>query len=167
MGLARLLIVLFAGLILGGCYAQFVPAYDPTLSDDLKAANRDAQILFEAVRTTPDEDGYAQLSGDYNDVIGRLEAVRQRAAARPVPPLPARLEEVVERACGESVASCQSASPSSLSTAIRELRMMRERHVAGALPSTAVPLFKDSFDLAMARALTVEAALRPAAGGQR
>lgn len=149
--------------VLAACTIQLVPAYDQALVEGLDQANTEALTLFA---TLDEADSPASKFSDYEQryaaVIGRFEALQQRAGRRQIPPLATRLSRlgVVHSICGGDAAACVNTSPASLNVAIAQLRQMRNTHRSRGLTPDLVNQFRNAYNTAIAQALTVENALK-------
>lgn len=76
--------VVFA-VFLTACSINLAPAHDPSLVQGLSDANNDAMILFADVSTGVDEATFGERRETYNSIIGRIDALRLQASARPLP----------------------------------------------------------------------------------
>lgn len=151
-------------LFLSGCAIQLVPDYDEGLVDELNSVNVATLTLFAELEGGSPASAYAAHAEDYAALIGRFEALRQRARARYVPPLAAELarKKAFESFCrGEGNATaCLNVAPESIGEILSTLRMMRDTHSAGGLDPGAVKLFRGRYDIEIDQALTVEQALK-------
>jgi len=152
--------------VLTACTVQLVPSYDRDLVQGLDQAHVEALTLFASV---DGEEGspataFTGLEQRYASVIGRFEALRQRAQGRPIPPLARRISRlgIVRDFCNSQSdpSGCVNASPGSLAEVLSLFRRMRSRHQRGGLPPDVVALFRQSYDAAIEQALTVERALQ-------
>lgn len=166
-GVASRLIALVAVTLLAACAVQLAPAYDPALVEALDAANARTLTLFAELEDGAPAATYADYRDDYATVIGGFEALRLRAAKRPIPPLAKRLEKVrfVADFCNSSRAelgegSCVNASPISIGTIVETVRALRQRHRTVGLQSGDIALARSRYDLLIDRAMVVEAALK-------
>lgn len=157
--------ILVLAIFLSACTIQLAPDYDPALVDGLDGANRSALTLFAAVESGSPQAEFDQFKPRYAELIGTFDALRQRAAARPIPPLAARMSKlrIVRDFCDSESdpAGCVNASPLSLQRVLEVLRTMRDRHgsARGLAPDT-VDLFRTDYKTAIEQALVVETALK-------
>lgn len=151
---------------LAACTVQLVPSYDRELVQGLDQAHVEALAIFASV---DGEEGspataFAALEQRYAAVIGRFEALRQRAQARPLPPLARRLSRlaIVRDFCNaqNDPTGCLNASPASLAEVQSLFRRMRRTHQRSGLAPDTVLLFRRSYDTAIEQALTVERTLQ-------
>lgn len=156
--------VLLWAVLLAACTVQLVPSYDQALVEGLDQANTAALTLFASVETGSPAAKFVDYEHTYADVIGKFDALQQRAASRQIPPLATRLSKlkIVEAYCNSATdpASCLNVSPSSLNVVLATLRQMRDTHKKSGLAPDAVDLFARQYKTAVAQALTVENALK-------
>jgi hypothetical protein len=162
-GLVRRAVVLWA-VVLAACTVQLAPAYDQALAEGLDATNTQALTLFASLENGSPASEFGGYEQRYAELIGRFEALRQRALTRQVPPLARRLSSlrIAQSFCNSEndPTACVNASPSSLQEVLSLLRRMRDRHRSSGIEGDTVAVFRASYDVAIAQALTVENALR-------
>jgi hypothetical protein len=148
---------------LAACTVQLVPSYDAALAEGLGEANGEALSLFAALEDGSPATRFGEYEGRYADLIGAFDGLRQRAEARPVPPMAQRLarHRIVQTFCNsrENPAACLNASPASLTEITTLLRRLRTRHRTQGLTQDGVALIRTGYDVAIHQALTVETAL--------
>ncbi len=66
------------------CTIQLAPSYDKTIVDGLTAANQQALTFFASVQNGTTGD-FSKREATYNDLIGKFDALRVQAEARPMP----------------------------------------------------------------------------------
>lgn len=151
-------------LLLSGCAIQLAPDYDEGLVDELNSVNVATLTLFAELEGGSPASAYAGHAEDYAGLIGRFEALRQRAKARYVPPLAAELarKKVFNSFCNgeDNPTACLNVAPESIGEILSNLRTMRDTHSAGGLDPGAVMLFRGRYDIEIDQALTVEQALK-------
>ena len=156
--------VLLWAVLLAACTIQLVPAYDQALVEGLDEANTGALTLFASVESGSPQAEFEEYEERYAELIGRIEALRQRALNRQIPPLASRLSKVriVRDYCNSETdpTACVNASPASLERVLEVLRRMRDRHRSAGLAEDTVSLFRNDYNTAMGQALTVENALK-------
>ena len=156
--------VLLCVIVLAACTIQLVPSYDQALVEGLDGADTEALTLFAAVENGSSAEKFVDFEQRYSEVIGTIDALRQRAANRQIPPLAARLSKtrIVRDFCNSESdpAACVNVSPASLDRVLTVLRRMRDTHRTSGLRSDAVGLFRGDYNTAIAQALTVENALK-------
>jgi hypothetical protein len=128
-------------VLLGGCAVRLAPDYDPLLVNGLLAANEQSETLF-ATLSSGTSAPFRQRQPAYDAVIGRFDALRLEAMARPNP--------------HES----QAPTPRILSTIVAKLTRLRDEDRSGSLSPALVNLAKNSYELSFEQALTYERALQ-------
>lgn len=153
--------------VLAACTIQLVPGYDQALVEGLDQANTEALTLFAAVETGSPAAKFPDYEQRYATVIGKFEALQQRASNRQIPPLAARLSRLgpVQSICTaeNDPNRCVNTSPASLLRVLEVLRRMRDQHRSTGLTAGDrgnVVLFRTDYDTAIAQAITVENALK-------
>jgi len=151
-------------IVLAACTIQLVPSYDQALVEGLDQANTEALTLFAAVESGSPASKFSDFEEGYAALIGKFDALRQRASNRQIPPLAARLSRlsIVQDYCNTDAdpTGCVNASPASLERVLQVLRRMRDRHRSNGLEADVVNLFRTDYNTAIAQALTVENALK-------
>lgn len=150
--------------VLAACTIQLVPGYDQALVEGLDQANTETLTLFAAVENGSPASKFSDYEQRYAALIGRFDALRQRAANRQIPPLATRLSSlgVVQSICtsGNDPTACVNTSPASMEQVLVQLRRMRDRHQSHGLVPDLVARFREAYDPAIAQAITVENALK-------
>lgn len=151
--------------VLAACTVQLVPSYDQALVEGLDKANTTALTLFAAVESGSPTSEFGKYEDRYAELIGTFDALRQRALNRQIPPLAKRLSKlsIVRDFCNSESdpTGCLNASPASLDEVLKLLRRMRDTHKSpSGLAPDIVQVFRDSYNVAIAQALTVENALK-------
>ena len=136
-------------LVVSGCAAKLVPAYDQAIVDGLTATNEQALTLFEAVSADHGQDSYEAHVEAYNAVIGKAEAGLTMIQARPMPTGKA----------AALIAGDTAPSEKSLGFLTEKLREMKKLHKNGELSSIEVRLAKEKFVASMRQAMVYERAL--------
>jgi len=151
--------------VLAACTIQLVPSYDQALVEGLSEANTAALTLFAALESGSPPSEFAEYEDRYAELIGKFDALRQRALTRQIPPLAKRISSIrtVASFCDseDNPTSCLNASPDSLKSVLALLRRMSNQHNTGSgLAPDIVETFRDSYNAAITPALTVENALK-------
>lgn len=148
--------------VLAACTIQLVPPYDQALVDGLDQANTQALALFAAVEKGSPAARFGDYEQRYAEVIGRFEALQERALRRPTPPLAGRLARLpaLRPICGNDPATCLNTSPTVLATVLTQFRQMRDTHQSRGLAPDIVTNFRDGYNTAIANAMAVENALK-------
>ena len=128
-------------------------------------ANTAALTLFAALETGSPQSEFGEYEARYAELIGKFDALRQRALTRQIPPLAERLTRlsIVRDLCSSESdpSACVNTSPASLEQVLTLIRRMRDTHRRpGGLAPDIVQTFRDSYNVAIAQALTVENALK-------
>jgi hypothetical protein len=157
--------VLLWVVVLAACTVQLVPSYDQALVEGLDDANTAALTLFASVEDGSPQSEFAGYEERYAQLIGKFEALHQRAVNRQIPPLAARISRlsIVRDYCNSDSdpTACVNASPASLLRVLAVIRRMREQHgSARGLAADIVGLFRNDYNTAVAQAITVENALK-------
>lgn len=156
--------ILIWALLLAACTVQLVPGYDQSLVDGLDEANTTALTLFAAVESGSPQAEFGDYEERYAELIGKFDALRQRASARQIPPLAGRISRMrmVADFCNaqDNPTSCLNVSPSSLEQVLLLLRRMRDSHRNSGLAADTVNNFRDGYNVAIGQALTIENALK-------
>lgn len=153
-------------IVLTACTIQLVPDYDQVLVQGLDQANTEALALFAAVEveTALPASKFSENEARYATLIGRFEALKQRAENRLVPPLGSRLVgiRVVRDVCNAegNGGGCLNVSPASLARVLEVIRAMRDMHRETGLSPARIGFFRRDYDTAISQAITVENALR-------
>ena len=156
---------LLCAFVLAACTIQLAPSYDQALVEGLDEANTAALTLFAALETGSPQSEFGEYEARYAELIGKFDALRQRALTRQIPPLAERLTRlsIVRDLCSSESdpSACVNTSPASLEQVLTLIRRMRDTHKRpGGLAPDIVQTFRDSYNVAIAQALTVENALK-------
>ena len=156
--------ILLCTIFLTACTIGLVPAYDQSLVQGLDEANTAALTVFAELENGKDKSAYPEYESRYAGLIGKFDALGQRASNRQVPPLAHRLAKLklVSDICDSASdpAACVNASPASIAQAVRQLRTLRDRHKARDLKKDDIELLRGDYETAMQQALYVENALK-------
>jgi len=160
--LLQRLVLLVAAIFLAGCSVKLVPSYDRTIVEGLTEANRETLELFAAVSNGAPGETFGEREPKYNELIGAFDALRLQADARPVP-RPLVLQwfglGTPDGKQPEEIEKLQNPTPGILEEVRETLIRMRETDRGGRLSATLVTGFKNSYELSIDQALTVEKAL--------
>jgi hypothetical protein len=159
----KLLLVQFAGLMLGACTAQLAPEYDKSIVDGLVTANTDMQALFATVDQGVDAASYAaSRAASYNRVIGELRALELSATSRPSPPndLLATVNRTLQ-ARGQPLLAADPKftdypSARAMEDAADTITHMRDADRAAGLHGALIQAFANQAQIYMAQAITYE-----------
>jgi hypothetical protein len=156
-------------LILAGCAARLLPAYDQATYEDLTDLNAKALALFSALSAGGTPSDYPKYEDQYNELVGGFGAARMTLANRPPPPIGRKLfgTRLLAKAChGRSAEECLNETPHTLDQIVALFTKMRDVHRQRGLPAEAVSGlngrggFKGQYQIEIAQALTIEAALQ-------
>jgi hypothetical protein len=153
----------FAGILATACLALFLaacairlaPAYDQTIVSGLDAANEEAMVLFASVANGTSAGTFSKREAAYDSVIGKIDALRVTAQARPEPG-----GKLFGKPAAGEVATFESPTPEILAAAAEPLVFMRDTDRSEGLTTTIVEGVKRSFEIQIAQALTYEKALQ-------
>ena len=150
-------------LVLGACTVQLAPAYDEFIDTSLADLNTAIAAFIAGVPT----DGYDQASFDnhqqfYAATLGRIQALKTRAAARPVPE-PAVVQWLGLGETAETVAGVGDQLPTvqSLGIVADRITNLRDRHNSDSgLGQTFAVRTGEQIQIALSNAITYELALK-------
>lgn len=127
-------------LVLASCVLRLAPAYDADLVAGLREANTQALQLFAAASHGG---GFAARRDRYDDVIGRFDAMKIEAEARPVP-TNAAVSGIAQRASSTS-GDPRNPTPIAIANIIQLLTEMRTTDQRNALSKLKLDLFKNLY----------------------
>jgi hypothetical protein len=148
---------------LTGCAIQLAPSFDRSIVDGLAAANEQTMTLFASVSAGTRKEAYGPREPAYNGAIGKFDALRIQAEARPVP------RPILHRVFG--VGPSVDAEPAEISTldqapsipAIQEIvntiTRMRDQDRSRGLSPNVVAGYKNAYESSIDQAITYEKAL--------
>lgn len=154
--------VVIVGLALAGCGIRLAPNFDRTMVDGLAKVNEDAMTLFAVVGSGTTRSTFPRRERTYDELIGKLDALRLQAQIRPNPQAPpgAALIFSGNASAQQRVSDAMTApTPGIIVNMIRSVTMMRETDRKAGLLPIVVPNFKREFEISMEQALTYERAL--------
>lgn len=150
-------------LVLGACTVQLAPAYDEFIDTSLADLNKSVAAFIAGIPA----DGYAQTSFDnhqrfYADTLGQIQALKTRAAARPVPePAVIQWFGLGEEAKNAVGVGDQLPTVESLGIVADRIIKLRERHNgANGLSQTYAERTGEQIQIALRNAITYELALK-------
>jgi hypothetical protein len=162
--LSVFLVGLFGAAILSGCAIRLAPAYDADLLDGLNKADQQTLVLFAKLEPGTTKAEFDTYSDEYAQDIAAFEALRQRADARPFPPLASHITKLkfLSSVCNpdSDPKSCLDASGKALEEIVATLSKMRDTHRSVDMPKELVQNFRDRFNTNIHTALTIESALK-------
>lgn len=147
-------------LWVAACSAVFSPAYDTELVRGLGEANEATLTMFSSLSRGGTQSNYSNYRKNYDEVIGKFDALRIRAEAREMPATPTRVVKKLRLSKGQcgDVSKCINPTPAILETLLSGLNRMRDKHQSSGLPADQVPLYKNGYEISITQALTVERA---------
>jgi hypothetical protein len=150
--------LILLALALLGCTVQLAPNYDAIIVDSLTSANEQTMTLFASVSSGGNPSSFSAREATYNAIIGKFDALRLQAKARPAPqPLVSKLLTNKEPNIADQL---NAPTPSILAKVVTDLTRMRDQDKAGTLTADKVELYKNSYEISMDQALTYEKALQ-------
>ena len=84
---ARGFFVILLGLLLSACAIRLAPEYSPSIAEELENLNQEIMVLFASVDGGASASTFDNREDTYASIIGRLDALRVTAIARPNPTL--------------------------------------------------------------------------------
>ena len=152
----RLAVPLLVAMAISGCAVQLAPGYDPSIVNGLEEANEETMALFASVSAGVGRGTFGRREDSYNRIIGKLEALRLSAQARPS----ASGALFLRGRAANAIPTLDSPTPDVLATASEAITQMRDTDRGAGLTPFVVDGFKRSFSLSMQQALTYEKALQ-------
>jgi hypothetical protein len=148
------------------CTVSLAPKFDQGIVDDLSASSVEVfQLIAEVSGGTKNAD-FNQREEKYNDLIGKLEALKLQINARPMPSNKEAnkiLSKVNERLTQKGAATINAAdtapSATALENVIANISEMKKTDASQGLSPTAVKAFKGNITLFLDQALTYESFL--------
>ncbi|SHG98804.1 hypothetical protein SAMN02745157_0108 [Kaistia soli DSM 19436] len=147
-------------LTLAGCTVALTPAYDAGIVSGVNAANEQALILFSEVSGGASAARYPKLASTYDEIIGKFDALRLRAAARDVPDLGRRLSGRLSEVCSDDPDGCANSSPGALQAIVDNLQRMKQENRQNGINALEVAAFKNAHETSVEQVLVVETALQ-------
>ena len=154
--------ILAVALAVAGCGIRLAPTFDRTMVDGLAKANEDAMTLFATVGSGTRPNTFPRRERTYDELIGKIDALRLQAQVRPNPQTPpgATLLFTGNASMQQRATDAMTApTPAILVTMMRTITMMRETDRKAGLLPIVVPNFKREFEISMEQAITYEKAL--------
>ena len=156
---ARIIHLLMAAMLFGGCAVQLAPLYDKAVVDGMTVANRDAMVLFAEVSGGTAAASYQSRFGSYNRLIGSFDALALQAKARPMPEIPAKADQWLQKRGIPPVTDDEIPSAHALEKIASTLTKMRDTDAKQGLTAVEVQAFKGQVSIYMDQAVTYEAFL--------
>ena len=155
-------LVLLCALVLAACGIRLAPSYDTSLVNGLARANEETMTLFATVASGGTKATFPRREKTYDELIGKFDALRLEASARPNPgPPPGTALLLGSNTAAQQRVTDATTAPTSdvLASIIRIITTMRESDRKQGLPAITVQAFKQEFTISMQQALTYEKAL--------
>ena len=149
-------------VVVSSCAVRLAPTYDRSIVDGLTTVNVQTLTLFASVSSGVTSATFANREGTYNDVIGKFDALRIQAAARPTPrSLAAQIfgSGPNSDTAPKNIEVLEAPTPAVIATIVRTITTMRDSDKASGLTPTVVSLFKGEFEISIDQALVYEKAL--------
>ena len=148
-------------LFLSACTIQLAPAFDQRIVDDLQAASEAALVQYATVSGGSDKSKFPEMEDDYNQLIGKLDAVRLMSQSRYFPASPTRglfrrFDPVANIKKSEDY---EAPSVRSLTGMVTTLTALRDKHHDAGLTRGYVATSKNQFETYLDQAMTYERAL--------
>lgn len=154
--------VLLIAFGIAGCGVRLAPDYDRTIVDGLAKINESAMTLFAAVSGGSSRAGFRQRERQYDELIGRIDALLLEAKVRPNPRTPPVVGAILGARGGNDPQAGElptAPTPDVLEKMKSTFMTMRETDSKQNMPFRTVGLFKGEFEIAMRQALRYERAL--------
>jgi hypothetical protein len=148
-------------VLLSACAVKLAPDYDKSVVDGLGAVNEQMMTFFASVSGGTQAETFDQRQDTYNTVIGKLEAIKIQADARPEPR--SFLSQVYgggeTPASADDVEQLKAPTGASITEMVEGMTTMRDTDRSQGLTPIEVTAFKQSIMISMDQALTYEKAL--------
>lgn len=155
------LVTLVVVALASGCAVKLAPGYDRTLVDGLAEANENTMTLFASASPSSRET-FDRRENTYNRLIGKFDALRLQAQARPIP-RPFILQVLGmgpdPTKAPKDLALLDAPTPKILRTIVDTLTKMRDTDRAQGLSEPLIQGFKNSYEMSIDQVLTYEKAL--------
>jgi len=154
-------------IFVSGCAIRLAPAFDRNIVDGLTEANEETLTLFASVSSGVQASTFPTREATYNALIGKFDALRIQAQARPEPrPLVTQLfgggpdsNIAAPMNIKSTIPVLMSPTPSVLMTIVGSLTTMRDTDRMSGLSPAVGRLFKGEFEISIDQALVYEKAL--------
>lgn len=147
----------------GGCAVKLAPDYDRTIVEGLGKANEEIMTLFASVSAGTEKATFkTEREATYNQIIGKLDALRLQVDARPTPrPYILQIFGIGKSTDKEpdDIEVLNAPTSDVLKTMAGTLVKMRDTDREKGISSGLVEGFKRSVEISMDQALTYEKAL--------
>jgi hypothetical protein len=158
----RASVIAAVALLVAGCSVQLAPVYDDYVDTGLTQLSQTIETYYAAMppigytkETFPKQETF------YADTIGKAEALKTRAAARPVPdPLVTRWLGMEQKPAGALSIGDQIPSVTNIGLIVETLAELRDRQRDGGLSPAFVKREIEQIRIALRNAITYELALK-------
>ena len=147
--------------LLSACAIQLAPAFDQRIVDDLRTTSEAALVQYAAVGDGSDKAEFPEMEDDYNQLIGKLDAVRLMSQSRYFPASPTRglFRRFNPDANVKQSENYEAPSVRSLTGLVSTLTALRDKHRDDGLTRSYVAASKNQFETYLDQAMTYERAL--------
>lgn len=149
-------------LFLSGCFSvQLAPDFDASLFKQITDTNVEVMQLFASVSSGTDKSTFPSRESNYNDIIGKLDAMALQSRSRPIPDAKL-LEKINKRLGSKALPNDPDDIPSAdvLSTISNEITKMRDVDKSQGLNTSVVKIFSNGVQLSMQQVITYESFLK-------
>lgn len=160
-GTARMAMAALA-LLLASCTTQLAPGYDDYIDSGLTQLSQTVETYYAAMPAAGyAKETYPKQEPFYADTIGKVEALKTRAAARPVPdPAVTRWLGMQQKADGTLGIGNEIPSVTNLNIVSESLAELRDRQRDSGLSPAFVKRSVEQIRIALRNAITYELALK-------
>lgn len=162
----RMMTMVIVALALNACAIKITPSYDLALIEKIEETNEMTLILFSGISSGSDKLEYSNIEKEYNNIIGRFDAIRTSAESRTLPSLG---KAVVARAARSGVlppncsegdgTACLNTTPAAAQNIIDVIGKMKLLHEKIGIASDLVEGFKLQYEANIDQVLQIEKAL--------
>ena len=146
-----------------GCAVSLAPKYEQKIVDDLSGSATEVYQLLSAASAGTSKSDFDKREGDYDKVIGKLEALQLQINARPIPKNKT-VDKIINKTNsslqkkGSTLISVNDTAPSAtaLKNIIANLTKMKEVDKLQGVKELEVKVFKGNIDIFFDQALTYE-----------
>lgn len=148
-------------LFLSACAIQLAPSYDKQIVEGLESTSEAALVQYAAVSGGADTSTYPATEPTYNELIGKLDALKMLTQSRYVPAFPTRglFRRFNPDANVKASESFEAPSTTAIEGMIDTLTKLRDDHKTKGLKPGNVKASKNQFETFLDQALTYERAL--------
>jgi hypothetical protein len=158
---ARWLAVVLAAGLLSACAVKLAPDYDKIIVNGLSSLNEEMMIFFASVSGGTQARTFGEREQSYNAIIGKLDALKIQAEARPVPrPYVFQILGVGQNAKNpDEVEELEAPTGDIIAVMSETMTKMRDTDKKQGVRALEVQAFKGNIAISMDQALTYEKAL--------